>query len=254
MTPARLRDYEPPFGTVVFDCDSTLSTIEGIDELCGIVGVAAGDVAELTTRAMAGELALEEVYARRLELLRPDAAALETLGERYVATHLPHAPELCAGLAALGKRVFIVSGGLRQPVLRLARHLGIPADHVFAVEAFLDRTGQYAGFDELSPLARSGGKLDVLREIARSDTGGGVVLVGDGVTDLEAAPTVRRFVAFGGVVRRAPVFDAASVTTTFPDLARLLPLLTAPDELERLSDDPDHAPLLSASRHALPRP
>ena len=61
MTPATLRDYEPPFGTVVFDCDSTLSTIEGIDELCGIVGVAAGDVAELTTRAMAGELALRAV-------------------------------------------------------------------------------------------------------------------------------------------------------------------------------------------------
>ena len=77
MTP--LLDHEPPYGTVVFDCDSTLSTIEGIDELCDIVGVEAADVAELTTRAMAGELPLEEVYARRLELLRPDAAALETL-------------------------------------------------------------------------------------------------------------------------------------------------------------------------------
>lgn len=252
MTPATLLDYEPPFGTVVFDCDSTLSTIEGIDELCGIVGVAADDIAELTTRAMAGELALEEVYARRLELLRPDAAALKALGERYVSTHLPHAPELCAGLAALGKRVFIVSGGLRQAVLHLALHLGLPADHVFAVEAFLDRAGQYAGFDELSPLARSGGKLDILREIARTDTGGGVVLIGDGVTDLEAAPTVRRFVAFGGVVRRAPVFDAATVASESPDLAHLLPLLTSPDELERLSTEPDHAPLLSAARDALP--
>jgi len=253
VTPLPVHDAEPPFGTVVFDCDSTLASIEGVDELCDLMGVEPASVAVLTTRAMAGELALEAVYSQRLDLLRPDAAALDAVGQRYIDTHLPHAPELCRGLAALGKRVFIVSGGLRQPVLRLAEHLGIPAARVFAVEAFLDRQGAYAGFDELSPLARSGGKLEVLREIAREDKSGGVVLVGDGVTDLEAAPAVRRFVAFGGVVRRAPVFDAATVHAGSRDLAHLLPLLASSEALERLSTLSDHALLLSASRSAPPR-
>ena len=247
---APVRDAEPPFGTLVFDCDSTLSSIEGIDELCEIVGVAPAAVAELTTRAMAGELPLEEVYAKRLDLLHPDATALAELGRRYIATALPHARELCAALNALGKRLFIVTGGLRQPVLDLARHIGIPDANVFAVEAFLDRGGKYVGFDDLSPVARSGGKLDILREIASSDTGGGVCLVGDGVTDLEAAPAVRRFIAFGGVVRREAVFEAATVQTESRDLAHLLPLLTSPDEREPLTSLPDHALLLSASEGA----
>ena len=72
---APLNDSEPPYGTLVFDCDSTLSELEGVDELCAIVGVERAEVEALTHRAMAGELPLEEVYGARLELLRPDAAA-----------------------------------------------------------------------------------------------------------------------------------------------------------------------------------
>jgi len=254
VTAAIVRDAEPPFGTIVFDCDSTLSAIEGVDELCGLVGVDLARVADLTRRAMAGELALEAVYGERLDLLRPDAPTLEALGRKYVDARLPHVVELCAALRDLGKRLFIVSGGLRQAVLALAERLGIPESNVYAVEAFLDRDGAYAGFDDLSPLARSGGKLDVLREIASADHGGGVALIGDGVTDLEAAPAVRRFIAFGGVVRREPVFRAAAVCCESGDAAALLPLLTDAAERERLARRSEHALLLGAARGATAHP
>ena len=46
---------------VVFDCDSTLSTIEGVDELALRAGVG-DEVARLTTAAMAGEVPLDQVY------------------------------------------------------------------------------------------------------------------------------------------------------------------------------------------------
>ena len=69
-----LPDREPPYDAVVFDCDSTLSELEGIDELAG--GRSA-EVSELTARAMAGELPMEAVYGRRLELLRPTRTELE---------------------------------------------------------------------------------------------------------------------------------------------------------------------------------
>jgi len=59
-----LTDAAPPYGTIAFDCDSTLSTIEGIDELAALIGVGVdgAEIAALTERAMAGEIALEEVY------------------------------------------------------------------------------------------------------------------------------------------------------------------------------------------------
>ena len=56
------------FRTVVFDCDSTLSAIEGIDELAGEHRSA---VTELTEAAMRGEVPLQDVYGRRLALIRP---------------------------------------------------------------------------------------------------------------------------------------------------------------------------------------
>lgn len=243
--PARVDDSSPPYGTLIFDCDSTLTSIEGIDELAG---ARKHEIAALTERAMAGELALEEVYGLRLELLRPTRAQIVELGARYAASALPHAGELVSALHALGKRVCIVSGGIRQAVLSLSRALGIDDEHVFAVDVFHHRDGSYAGFDEDSALARGSGKLEVVRGLARSDRRGGVALIGDGATDLEGAPAARRFVAFGGVVRRALVFERAVVSCTTPDLAAVLPLLVSTDELESLAREPAHAPLLQAAR------
>jgi HAD superfamily phosphoserine phosphatase-like hydrolase len=188
------------------------------------------------------------VYGKWLAMLRPTRAAVEALGAQYVATALPHAAELVRALRFLNKRVCIVSGGVRQAVFALAAALGIEDEDVFAVDVFHSRSGEYAGFDEESPLARARGKLDVLRRLAKEDHRGGVAFVGDGATDLEAAPAVRRFVAFGGVVRRAEVFERAVVTCERADLAALLPALLATDEIERLAHEAAHLPLVHAAR------
>jgi phosphoserine phosphatase len=66
------------FDVVCFDCDSTLSRIEGIDELARQHGLF-DKVAALTDAAMNGELALEDVYASRLDLIRPNQASIDWL-------------------------------------------------------------------------------------------------------------------------------------------------------------------------------
>lgn len=236
-----MQDLPPPYGVVAFDCDSTLSRIEGIEEL----GRAhAEEFARLTRAAMEGDLPLEAVYARRLALAAPTRSAVEEVGRRYVAESLPHARELVRALRSLEKRVCIVSGGVLPAVAVLGRHLELAARDVLAVDLRFDGRGGYAGFDEASPLARAGGKLDVLRELSRD---GAACLVGDGATDLEAAPACARFVAFAGVARRERVLAAARVRCEDEDLAALVPLLLAPDELDRLAADPVHRPLLDAA-------
>jgi len=236
------RPLPPPYATIAFDCDSTLSAIEGIDELAG---ERREEIVALTRRAMEGELALEEVYGARLALLLPSLVELERVGRLYVERCLPHARELCAALRALGKRVCIVSGGLRRALDELARVLGVVDEDLFAVDTRHDAAGAYLDFDRASPLARSGGKLEVLAALARA--GAPVALVGDGATDLEARPAVARFVAFGGVARRAAVFAAADETCDRPDLAALLPLLCDELEVGRLVRDEEHVPLVEAA-------
>jgi phosphoserine phosphatase len=194
----------PRFRAVLFDCDSTLADVEGIDELAREHRDA---VAELTARAMAGELPLEEVYSRRLALARPGRRELDDLAARYVAGLVPGARETVAGLHAAGVDVRIVSGGLRPAVLAVARALGVPDDRVYAVGVVLDAAGGYAGYESDSPLARSGGKRRLVEGLSGLPRPS--LLVGDGVTDLEARPAVDAFACYTGIARRQRIAAAA---------------------------------------------
>jgi len=235
-------DVPPPYEVVVFDCDSTLSDLEGIDHLATALGEdEAAAIAALTDEAMGGGKSLQEVYGLRLERIRPDRAALEALGTTYVETLLPSAREVVAALIFLGKEVHVVSGGLFPGVLRVGAELGIAPERIHAVGIELDEHGAYAGFDEASPLAREGGKIDV---VAQLRAGRSTVLIGDGATDIEASPECSRFVAFGGVKRRDNVFERARIHAPDRDLAQLLPLLCTGAELDRIDAEPRFAGLL----------
>ena len=211
---------KPRFELVFFDVDSTLVSIEGIDEL------AAGDpeIASLTERAMSGELPIETVYRLRLDRIRPDERAVERLGARYCERLVPGARETIRALRDAGVDVHLVTAGIRQAVAPLARALGIGDRAVHAVSLIFDAEGGYAGFDERSPLTRAGGKeLVVLNVRARAH--GKAAFVGDGVTDLEAREAVDRFIGFGGVRERERVADAAEFYVRDPSLAAVLPYL-----------------------------
>ena len=112
-----IPDQPPPYGTIVFDCDSTLSSIEGIDELASAEPEA---VAELTRLAMEGVVPLDEVYGKRLEMIQPTHAALERVSARYIEELVPGIREVFEVLHAAKKRLVIVSGGLLPAVAAVA--------------------------------------------------------------------------------------------------------------------------------------
>lgn len=220
------------YGTVIFDCDSTLSALEGIDVL------AAGhrdQVAALTDAAMRGEVPLEEVYGRRLALIRPSRQAVEALVPLYIRDLVDDAITTVAALRTAGVAVRVVSGGLLPAVLGLARHLGLTDDAVAAVPIRFSDDGTYAAYDTAAPAARAGGKAEIVRAW-RADAEpipGPVMFVGDGATDLEARDEVDLFVAYAGVIARPAVMEAAPVVLRSRSLAPLLPLALG-------ETDPDH--------------
>lgn len=208
------------YRTVVFDCDSTLSALEGIDTLAGGVR---DEVRALTESAMAGEIPLEEVYARRLELIRPSRADVEALTARYIDALVDDAAGTIAALRDRGVAVRIISGGLLPAVAGLAAHLGVEPGAVAAVPVEFDDDGAYAGFEAAAP-SRAGGKAEVIRSWKAEGLPGPVIFVGDGATDLEAAREVDLFVAFAGVVERPAVTAAAPVVVRSRSLAPIVPL------------------------------
>lgn len=205
--------------TVLFDCDSTLTAIEGVDIL------ARGhreEVRHLTEAAMRGEVPLEQVYGRRLEIIRPDRAAVESLARAYREALVPDAVAVVGALRAAGVDVRIISGGLLPAVAALAAFLDLPAGAVAAVDITFDASGAYAGWERSSPLARAGGKADVIR--AWEPIPRPAMLVGDGATDLEAKGAVDLFVGYAGVIARENVLAGADVVLRTPSLAPVLAL------------------------------
>jgi phosphoserine phosphatase len=212
----------PRFDAVCFDCDSTLTRIEGIDELARRAGREA-EIASLTEAAINGAIPLEAVYAKRLDLVRPDRAALAWLAERYADEMVSGAAETVATLRRHGKAVYVVTSGLLQAVAEFAGVLGLAPAQVHAVEVHFDAAGAYQGFDSSSPLCCSGGKATVCRTIAA--THGNVVMVGDGVTDLAARAGGAYVIGYGGITHRDVMLREADCYIAAPSLTAALAIV-----------------------------
>ena len=193
----------------LFDVDSTLVTIEGIDVLAG----GNPEIARLTEAAMNGEVPVDAVYAKRLEIIRPTRDAVDALGKLYIASIVNGVEAAFAKLRAAGAEIHLVTAGIAQAIRPLAAHLGIQERAVHAVLMRFDDHGNYVDFDRQSPLTRTGGKEIAVRDI-RARAKGKAAFVGDGVTDLETKTVVDLFIGFGGVHVRSRVRENAAVFVT----------------------------------------
>ena len=169
------------FDIICFDCDSTLSKIEGIDELARRVGLG-DELAKLTDAAMNGDVSLEAIYSKRLELIKPSRAAMDWLADLYMAELVDGVVDVFAELARQNKIVHIISGGLRPAILPLAKLLNVPEINVHAVDVYFADNGDYLNYQTDSPLAKNGGKAVIVTALNATN----LVLVGDGKRDLEA--------------------------------------------------------------------
>jgi phosphoserine phosphatase len=198
---------------ICFDCDSTLSSIEGIDELARVRGPGVlARVEAMTEDAMNGRIPLEAVFGLRLAAVRPGAKDVAEVGRRYVATVEPSAKATIESLAAMGWTPAIISGGFRQAIRPLADFLGV--SRVEAVDLFFALDGSYTGFDSTYPTTRTGGKAEIIAKLKDELHPERVVMVGDGVSDLETRPGVDLFIGFGGFAPRETVRRGSAAFVT----------------------------------------
>lgn len=205
--------------SIIFDVDSTLCAIEGIDELARMKGVNKR-IEPLTAKAMNGELTLEQVFSSRLTLINPTNKDLQKLGELYCNNLTLHCKTVLNKLRTSNYSLFIVSGGYTEAIYPLGNLLGIPKEHIFANALTFDELGNYCGFDKDIPLWKEKGKNQVIKELP---TQGKTILVGDGMSDAEARDVVDTFIGFGGVSIREKVKEYADYYIT--DIQDLLPIV-----------------------------
>jgi len=214
---SQTKDVDLDFDVVIFDCESTLSTIEGIDELAASIGKKR-EVASLTKKAMEGLLPYDKVFEKRLSLIKPNMKQLVDLGKLYHSHLVEDAKEVIGALKLLNKKVFLVSGGLTFAIRELGKELSIEDKYIFGNDTIHDANGNYQTYIE-GPLRRNFGKLQIIRQIA-----GKKIMIGDSVTDWESKEGVDLFVGYGGVVRREKIEAKSDVYIYHPSLSPLLVL------------------------------
>jgi phosphoserine phosphatase len=193
---------------IIFDCDSTLSAIEGIDELAREKGTTIfNEVVALTNAAMNGKVSLDEVFARRLEIIQPDLATCEKVEQLYIDTIEPTAFETISTLKQRGYTPIILSGGFKRLIEPLAVVLGI--ERIEAVPLDLDEDGNYVKFDTSYPTTYNGGKPEIIAKLKEEFSPERIIMVGDGVSDLETKPKVDLFIGYGKYTDREKVREGA---------------------------------------------
>ena len=213
----RLND----FGLLAMDMDSTLITIECIDEVADFAGKKP-EVSAITESAMRGEIDYTESLKRRVALLAglPESTLGKVFDERLRLS--PGAPQLLAAAKSSGLKTMVVSGGFTYFTGRLREELGL--DYAFAnvLEAIDGKlTGRVIG-----DIVDARGKA---RHVARVRTELGldksqVITIGDGANDLLMMAESELSVAF----HAKPVArEEAAMALNFTGLDGLLTVLDA---------------------------
>jgi phosphoserine phosphatase len=170
------------FGLVAMDMDSTLLAIESIDEIADMQGIKP-QVAEITQRAMRGEIIFAESLRLRTALLAGlDQRALHEVYENRVRLN-PGAEKMLQQMKAAGIKTMVISGGFTFFTDRIKTDLHFDftaANTLEIVEGKL--TGKVLG-----EIIGAGGKAVALEQ-ARNELGlkrEQVIAIGDGANDLK---------------------------------------------------------------------
>ncbi|MEO6363306.1 MAG: phosphoserine phosphatase SerB [Caldimonas sp.] len=227
-----VRGFQPPlrlgdFGLIAFDMDSTLITIECVDEIAAVAGRGA-EVAAITEAAMRGEIAdYKESLRQRVALLKgvPVDALQRVYDERLRMN--PGAEALVAACQRAGLKTLLVSGGFTFFTDRVRDHLGIDftRSNVLAIEGGV-LTGRMVdqlwgdicdGDEKRTMLLETCAALGI--EPSRS------IAVGDGANDLPMMAAAGLSVAFRA---KPKVREAAMVSIESGGLDRLLEVVQPP--------------------------
>lgn len=207
------------FRLLAMDMDSTLITIECIDEIADMQGLKP-QVAAITEAAMRGEIEFAESLSRRVALLAGlDASALQRVYDERLALS-PGAQALLSAARAAGLSTLLVSGGFTFFTERLASRLGIDHTAANVLEQAGGRlTGRIAG-DILDALGKKRSVERVCAQLGTSPRQ--AIVMGDGANDLHMMGIAGLSVAY----RAKPVVrEQADVALTYSGLDGLLAVL-----------------------------
>jgi D-3-phosphoglycerate dehydrogenase len=156
---------------LVFDFDSTVVALEGLDELARIA--LADDpqrertveaIEAITRDGMSGAIGIDVSLKRRLAMLTIRRAHVDAVVRLLKRKLSPSFRKHIAAVRRNADRIHVVSSGFREYVEPVCAELGIPPERIHCND-FTWKGGVVSGYDASSLLAKPGGKARVVRAL-----------------------------------------------------------------------------------------
>jgi len=197
--------------TLIIDFDSTLITVESLDELARIALESRSDQASILiqlksicTQAMAGELAFDESLRRRLRLFCASQSHVERVAIDLLSKVSPSALAIRDWLHEYRENIYVISGGFADYMVPVIELLGLDSTKLFANSFLYDSYDNIADYDPACLLSQAQGKV---KQVLALELPGPTIVVGDGYADYEikAYGAAEQFWALTETVHRPQV-------------------------------------------------
>ncbi len=199
----------------VFDFDSTLTSVEGLDVLAEISlegnpkrAEIVKKIQEITDLGIDGDISFTDSLSRRIALLQANKSHLGELIKLLKG-------KLSASVAAnksffkdYKDQIYVISCGFKEFIDPIVADLNITSDRVYANTFKFDENGTIVGFDEVNPLSQHNGKVNCLKG---ANLDGEIQIIGDGYSDfvMRREGVAQKFFAYTENVSRKKATDNA---------------------------------------------
>ncbi len=204
-----------PNRNFVFDFDSTLTSVEGLDVLAEISlknnperDEVVKKIQEITDLGIDGDISFTDSLSRRIALLKANKSQLGELID-FLKTKLSDSVKANQPFFEKYRdQIYVISCGFKEFIEPVVADLGIAPERVFANTFKYDQDGTIIGFDETNPLSQHNGKVNCLKE---SGIDGEIQIIGDGYSDyvMRREGVADKFFAYTENVSRKKATDNA---------------------------------------------
>ncbi len=203
----------------VFDFDSTLTSVEGLDVLAEITlannprkNEIIEEIINITNLGIDGEISFPESLERRIKQLNAKKSDLSLLVKelrKHVSSSIERNKEFFQNY---GEHIYVISAGFKEFIIPIVAEYNIPAEKVYANTFVFNENDEIIGFDRDNVLSKTNGKIQCLRDM---NLEGEVQMIGDGYSDYvtrEAGVADTFFAYTENVTRQKTIKNADHIT------------------------------------------
>ena len=209
----------------IIDFDSTIVTVEGLDELARIAlehnpkkDQIAQQIGDITNQAMEGVIDFPTSLIKRFALFQPTTEDIDKVVTFLKDNLTPSLRRNKPFFQKYHKQIYIISGGFRECILPVVKEFGIAEDHILANTFTYNKKGDITGFNKKNPLAQVNGKVKAVATLKHK---GKICVVGDGITDYQIKEQGKADIFFAfteNVYRKGVAAKADKIIRSFDEL------------------------------------